>query len=307
MTNKHVLVTAIYNYSPRSRMGGRGYDMNVYKAPFLNVIKLGLPIVVFTHENQYDNINNFFEEMGFTDYLLVKYDLETTDITNSILELKERSGLIDGEGLAPDLSVISNDRNHVLCLKKLEFVKIAIENKFFNGQYYHWIDAGLFHHGLFPEDYGGKEKMIRIDEQKYWPNFKQSIFRPGLIDALFTNSHQDFVFIKIVGIHGRNLWWDRLYYDVPYQGHVIGGFFGGNTNTLLEIYEKFNIVTNNLLQQNYLILEEEVLSFVYANYYPDFVPYEFTTWNHDIVTNPCGRELEPDTKCFYKIFKELQF
>jgi hypothetical protein len=303
MMHDHVLVTAIYNYSPYSKMGGRGYDMAFYAAPFLNVIKLGLPIIVYTHENQINEIDSFFKKMNAVNYKLIIYDLEATDITQPVLDMKKSSGIIDDTGLHPSRSCMENQRNHVLCLKKPFFLKDAIEHKFFNGKHYYWIDAGLFHHGLFPEEFGGKEKFIKINDEYYWPNFKNSFFKPGLIETLLNKTNKNFIFMNILGLYGKPYWWEEMYSDIQFQGHVVGGIFGGDPEILLDMYEKFIDIMNQLLEKKYLILEEEILSLLYAKYYSDLGSYEFTTWQHDIITDPCGYELPENTKCFYKIFK----
>lgn len=302
MTQNIVLVTAIYNHSPYSRLGGRGYDIHFYKAPFLNVIKLGLPIVVFTHENQYEKIQQFFTEVNFDKYELIVYDLENTDITDVILSLKQSHGIIDETGLTPNRSPITNDRNNILCLKKPYYLKYAIDNNLFHGDHYYWIDAGLFHHGLFPETVGGKEKFININETTYWPSNQNSIFRPGLVESLVSKSVQDYIFIKNQTIYSEPLWWSELCGDLQRRGHVVGGFFGGNKQTTLTLYERFNSFMYTLFDHNILPLEEEILSVLYAKYYAEYTLYEFDVWYHDIVTDPCYVGNSKDERCFYKIF-----
>lgn len=302
MKNDHVLVTAIYNHSPRSRIGGRGYDINFYKAPFYNIIKLGLPVVIFTHEPQKDHIENFLTQVGAENYKIIVYDLETTDITNIVLLLKEKYGLIDEHGLAPHKSIMSNDRNHVLCLKKLHFLKYAIDNKLFEGKNYYWIDAGLFHHGLFPETFGGKEKLIGVHEEQYWPINEKNIFRPGLIESLVNKNQQNYIFIMTTGYYGMPVWWNTISPAVERKGHVVGGLFGGDVSITQKIYEEFTTRMYQLFEIEHLPLEEEILSLVFAEHYSTMIPFEFDIWYHDIPSDPCGMHMEENARCFYKIF-----
>lgn len=302
MKRENVLVTAIYNHSPFSRIGGRGYNIDFYKAPFFNIIKLGLPIVVFTHDNQYEKIKEFFKQVNFTKYELILYDLEQTDITDLVLDYKQKANIIDEHGLLPDVSPIRNDRNHVLCLKKLYFLKYAIDNKLFDGNHYYWIDAGLFHHGLFPDSLGGQEKLIQINEETYWPNNQKSIFRTGLIENLMNRSAQEYIFIRTNSIYGSPHWWSELYNDVNFLGHVVGGLFGGDVAVTSHIHDEFYAILPKLFNHGVLPLEEEILSLIHAKHYPHYKPYTFDAWAHDIEFDRCYTGLSTDVRCFYKIF-----
>ena len=46
--NKATLVTALYYHKYNEIIGGRGWSFDFYSPPFLNILKLDLPIVIYT-------------------------------------------------------------------------------------------------------------------------------------------------------------------------------------------------------------------------------------------------------------------
>lgn len=298
----NVLVTAIYSYSPYTRMGGRGYNMHAYMAPFMNIMNLGLHVVIFTHDPVYDDLQSFLTQYEYTNYTIVKFDLDTTDITDKVLDLKQNMGLIDAQGLAQGVSLIQNDRNHVLCLKKPFFLKRVIEEYVPNADNYYWIDAGLFHHGLFPDSLGGMERYINIEVDRFWPNNKKSLFRPGLIEKLTQKTIDNFIFIKTHAYYGQSEWWNIVSPTVNKDGHIVGGLFGGKKEVCIELINAFYEYVDLLLNNNILSLEEEILSIVYANQFKHLGAFNFTSWYHDVEGDRCYLEQAPNTECFYKIF-----
>lgn len=299
---KNVLVTAIYSYSPHTRMGGRGYNMQAYMAPFMNVMNLGLHVVIFTHDAVYDDLQKFLTQYEYTNYTIIKFDLNTTDITDKILKLKQSAGIIDDVGLTPGISLIQNDRNHVLCLKKPFFLRKVIEEYVPDADNYYWIDAGLFHHGLFPDSLGGMERYINIEIDRFWPNNKKSLFCPGLIESLTEQTIDNFIFIKTHTYYGQPNWWNIISPNAYKNGHIVGGLFGGKKEVCIELIDTFYQYLEVLLDHNILSLEEEILSAVYANKLTQLGAFNFTSWYHDVEGDRCYLEQPPNTECFYKIF-----
>ena len=301
--NNTTLVTAIYNYSPHSRMGGRGYCMHSYSAPFFNIVNLGLPIVIYTHNLVYPDLIEYLEINHIKNVHVELFELEECSYASQILSMKESNGIIDKIGLNKNLSLVDNDRNHVLCLSKLSFVQMAIDKKTFNTDRYYWIDAGLFHNGLFPESLGGMERATSICPHKFWPINKQTIIHPGLIERLTENTSHNFIFLTTDKYYGKTSWWDSISLEERKGCHVVGGLLGGETTIFVELIKDFYIKLTECLKQNILTLEEEILSILYAEKYNYLGSYEFDTWSHDVKGNSCYGEMPENSRCFYKIFK----
>lgn len=295
---KNTLVTAIYYSPPNTRMGGRGYSFEFYEAPFRNILNLDCNIVIYSHESEKNKIINFMNNYEFTDYIIIDYDLNNFLYSDKIYELKEIKGLIDQNGLKNNDNYIENDRNHHLCLSKLNFLNMAIENKFFNSEKYFWIDAGLFHHGIIPETFGGIEKFTIINENNYFPKKENSICNNKLIDLLLKKNKSDYILIGLEN-YPSSYWWFSIC-DIPKKSHIIGGLFGGSINFVNEFTTKFNTLLHGILELNNLTLEEEIFSLI--NTIENYNYLSFNTWYHDIPTDPNYFGLDSTAKSFYKIF-----
>jgi len=298
---KNTIVTAIYLSSPYSRMGGRGYSFEFYEAPFRNLLNLGCNIVVYTDETEHDKIKDFFDRYEFTDYKLIKYDLNNFILSDKIYELKVNDNIIDENGLISGLSYFSNDRNHHLCLQKPYFLQHTINNNIFESENYYWVDAGLFHHGLFPETYGGIEKFTRVNDKNYWPQLNDSVCNPTLFETLETKNSTGLIFMGIDNYYGASSWFNKYTNEFKLT-HIIGGLFGGNKDLVLDLCSDFNSIINQILNDNHLTLEEEVLSLLFSRSYHYYDYLSFSTWYHDIPTDPNYFGMDSTAKSFYKLF-----
>jgi len=298
-SNKKTLVTAIYHTSHEERIGGRNYTFEFYEAPFLNVLNLGCNIVVFSHQPEINKIISFFKLHNFVDYKIIDYDLNSYIYSDRIYELKEQKNIIDKNGLIEGNCFILNDRNTHLCLLKIEFLKNAISNNYFNTNEYYWIDAGLFHNGIFPTSFGGKERLTRPKLEEYWPNDVKNICTPDLIDKLNKkNNNQSLLFIGLTNFSLPS-WWHNIN-DEPKQIHIIGGLFGGDKNEILKLHPQFEELTKQILDSDELTLEEDIFSILIVR--NNFNYIKFDMWYHDIVTDSCYYGISPDVNCFYKVF-----
>src|SRR5947207_2382402 len=86
---KDTLVTAIYNYSYNSRMGGRNYNFEYYENPFRNHLSLGMNIIVFSHPSESKKIKSFFTRNNFIDYKIIEYELNEYKYSDTIYRIKE--------------------------------------------------------------------------------------------------------------------------------------------------------------------------------------------------------------------------
>lgn len=301
----NTLVTAIYNHSPHSRIGGRGYRWEDYIAPFENLIHLGCNIIVFTQDDLVQVIQEYFTKKAFFNYKVIPYNLNNYKHSDSIYELKEFYNIIDKNGLAEGRSIVDNDRNYHLCLSKTYFLSEAIKNNYFKTERYYWIDGGLFHHGLFPESLGGIERRTVPNLNNYWPQNQQSLCNPSFFEKLNRKVKDKLLFIGIDSYYSRHFSLIKSNLAGPDKvTHVIGGLFGGDKNKVLELCEKFNDKISQVISAKILTLEEEVLSIVYEENFLDQDYIKFTDWGHDIPTERNYLGVQPGSNSFYKIFKD---
>lgn len=256
---KDTVVTAIYHYSYQSRMGGRNYTFEYYENPFRNILSLNVNLIVFSHINEIDKIKNFFERNNFSDYKIIEYDLENYIFSDKIYDIKEKKLIIDKNGLMPGNSYIMNDRNHHLCLSKIDFLNMAILGNYYVSDNYYWVDAGLFHNGLIPSSFGGMERYLKPDELNFWPNNKNNLCKPTLINNL--KKDNKLLFIGLTNAYLIPSWWNEVT-RTNKQIHIVGGIFGGDKDEILKIHSKFKILTEEVLKLNQLTLEEDILTII---------------------------------------------
>jgi len=295
------IVTAIY-YSPyTSRMGGRGYTFEYYENPFKNLLSLDLNIVVFTHGSESPKIESFFQKNKFTNYKIIEYDLNNYMFSDKIYDVKEKKSIIDQNGLIPGNSHILNDRNTHLCLSKMDFLKMTIDGNYFLSANYYWIDAGLFHNGLFPNSLGGMERYVRPNDATFWPRNQKNLCKPGLIDNLQKTNKAKLLFVGLTNSQAIPSWWNRIS-DLDKQMHVIGGIFGGDPNEILAIYPMFKKLAEQVFYLGEITLEEDLLTVIVSKNKLNYL--KFDTWYHDVPTDSCYCKVDPNQKSFYKIFRD---
>lgn len=307
MNTDVTLVTALYHHPPTSRIGGRGWCFDFWKAPFKNILSLGLPLVIYTHEinDQAKKLKDFLKEENFDNYEIIIHNLENFKLSEKIYQIKESIDLIDDNGLSSSRSLIENHRNHHLCLQKIFWLKDQANRNPFNSSKFFWIDFGLFHHTIFPDSLGGMEKLIPVRKENYWPECKTNMFSPALADALIKYVEDKFFCI----IHEQGVVGHELYVQAdspkPHAGYIIGGLFGGSKEIVNYIQQEFDKVMNVLYENNQLVLEEPILSIVYSNNVEMCKTVSFLNWYHDCpggAIDRCNYGITSDVKSFYKVF-----
>ena len=301
----NTLVTAIYNHSPHSRIGGRGYSWEDYIAPFENLIHLGCNIVVYTQDTLVQVIQEYFIKKAFFNYKVVPYNLDNYKYSDKIYRLKENLKLIDKDGLLAGRSIVDNDRNYHLCLSKPYFLSEAIKNKYFDTEKYYWIDGGLFHHGLFPESLGGIERRTKVNLDNYWPVNKNSLCNPTFFNRLSKKVKDELLFIGVDNYYGRPISFiEKGLAGSEKPTHIVGGLFGGTERRVLDLCKKFDTKITEVFTSNILTLEEEVLSIIYEESFQDQGYIKFTDWGHDKPNERNYLGVKPGANSFYKIFKD---
>lgn len=310
MNNKLTFVTAMYCHHPTERIGGRGYCFEHYKAPFKNILSLDVPLIIYSHEknNMASNLRAFLEKENFKNYEIIIEDLETYKHNQKIFSLKEKLKIIDENGLAPGVAYMQNDRNYHLCLKKFSWLKEQTNRNPYNSEKFFWIDAGLFHHTIFPDSLGGMEKFIQVDPNRYWPICQKTIFKPEMAENLY-NTTQDKFFCMVNTSYAAPAELVKLFNAIPdSNSYVVGGLFGGNKDLINYLNEKYEQLIDTVYENDILILEEPVLSILYIQYSELFKKFEFETWYHDCPGGPgidrCCYDNTPNIRNFYKIFAE---
>lgn len=302
MSSHTTIVTCLYNCSPYSRIGGRGYSWKYYLAPFTNLLSLDSNIVVFTDKVIKEQLEEFFNLNSFTNYKIIIHDLNSYKHSDSIYKLKESLGIIDSEGVVDRMYPnLRNSRNHHICLSKTEFLLRSIKEQFFNTEYFYWIDGGLFHDALIPQSLGGMELFTKPDRSRMWPENKSSVSSPTFFSNLVKKTSKDLTLLGIDNLYVRPFEL-KDFFEKEKITHIVGGLFGGRRKTVVGFCEKINKVIDCLFDKNILSLEEEVLSGVFADSFFEQSYLPFRCWGHDRPDEPSYLGVPPGSDSFYKLF-----
>jgi hypothetical protein len=261
---KTLIYTSIYSNLWGTEFGGRPSREYQYKSSFYNILNINADkFICFTSKEELPSLEKYF-------YLEKKVD--KTRLEFIVFDLKQTK----------HFEAIDSKKNIEL-MKQFDRCFEIQYNKFFwlelieNLNQYDrvfWVDAGLSHSGLFPENFSfgpGYDKYFWFD-----------VFNENFLDYLVRETEEKII---IVGKENTGeFYWSktlpRNYYNSYNSSyHIIGGFFGGKVNKLLEFKTKFEDLLLELLKnenQNYM--EELIMSCLYFNYTQDFNLLTFQDW-----------------------------
>ena len=297
-------VTAIYGFGPSTHLGGRGRNIAHYLPSLINIGNLGAPIVVYCPAMDAPAIEDAIAPY-FRDLRVIPFELSEFEHFDTVLEFKK--------SYVNDLRI--NDRNETLCFLKAYWVRHAIEQNFFGHDTYFWIDAGVTHHGVFPERVGGVELLVTHPPSRYHPANRANIFTPQLGAALaraVPRGRLFFCALPFIGQGGRREEYERLVaqaYDRPRDqvhiaDHLVGGLFGGHRDDFTAFHRRYAALLKRYLDARVYTLEEQVFSGLYAAEPELFALHRFGTWWFYAPGERTSR-LSAEGDSFYKIFARL--
>jgi len=306
MDPKLIITTALYYSTPYDIHGGRGWVFKYYDAQLISLCKLGHKVVIF-HDRSFEQDLIAFKNQYQFDIDLIYHDLLDFPLSEEYFKLKKKHfDTLDFENASTTYS--NNDRLYALCLAKPHLIEKTYK-KYKDTEYVYWMDAGLFHHGIFPESVGGMEKF-RMFPNRYWPEDKTNKFNPELGKKILQKIEDNPG--KILGYVSdqinRLYWWSDVF-SFEKIGHFVGGLIGTDRQSSKFLHEKFYENLKVSFDKGILCLEEEILSAVYCIYGSMFVTTHFATWYHDVPTDPAYVQIEglyPFYRCFFDLFNENQ-
>ena len=296
--NSTTLVTAIYGYGANSIYGGRGRDIYFYNSVLYAISLLNLPIVIYAPRSDIEKILSYTDSY-LRNCTIIPYELDEFIYAQQFLDYKKE--------IISEITL--NDRNHLLCYNKLYWLNDTAEKNPFNTEKFLWIDCGLFHHGIFPEKFGGVELAIKIAADSYYPTHSNSILNPKLGNKLNNFLKKDKIFACCYPRQGdiskHEYLIEKIYNNKHHiSNHVIGGIFGGFKKDVQIFLKEFNNLLKLCIDEKIFLLEEPLFSCI-AAVMPDlFDMQNFQQW---WFYSPGERTsyLSEEADSFYKIFKRI--
>jgi hypothetical protein len=295
-------VTAIYASGPDSLVGGRGRGLPFFVPTLRNLASFGSPLVVFAPAAEVATIRHTLAPM-FPRLDVIAFELSEFELYEPFLRWK--STYKD--------SLAINDRNELLCFLKSHWLASVSARKPWGSARTYWIDAGLFHHGIFPERIGGVEQLAPAADERFFPHNRDNIFSPrlraGIVDATprgkvfacaMPNAHAMFSTEALAALI------DSAGGSAPpaLTAHVVGGIFGGHDEDVQRFAAEFRRLLHKAIALRAYTLEEQLFSVMYAMHPEWFATQRFTTWQFHAPGEPCG-VLDADADSFYKVFTRL--
>lgn len=290
---KTKIVTAIYSNLHGTELGGRPSRGGHYRYSLRTLLKMtDADFVCYTSTDELESLKTFFYSENHISEN--KLTFKTFDLTNFILTEKINKLKNVEETKHSDRCVEVQYCKFIWLLEELNIDKY--DNLF-------WFDAGLSHSGLFPPKY--------MNNIGYWEqNYESTLFNNDFLKKLIEFSGEK---ITVCAKENLNNFWSgtvpsEYYNQHCMDRHIIGGFFGGLKENVLNYCNLFLDYTNKLLDnEDRLYFEENIMSLIYYNHNDLFNSLFFDIWWHEEDRIP-GIDLHEYTKTrksFYKIFEEL--
>lgn len=289
------ILTCCYFDLHGTDLGGRPSRNDHYLSSLNSIMNIN-NARFFIYTNDIEKVNSFYEERypdKIGKFEVFEYNLRTTPYAQSINAIKN----------------IEETKQSNRCIE-LQYAKLLwLEEYLKSSDYIYWIDAGLCYSGLIPDKY------LKTNTGRYLETYYGSDY----FTDNFVNNLNSFSGSKVTVCAKENVdhYWDRPLpekyfkkdtFDSKY--HIIGGLFGGKSETVKDVCLKFKDLANTLLRDKLLYHEEHILSCLFFSYPELFVSKHFDIWWHEnnIVGNvgeERGKNLLASSKSFYKILEEL--
>ena len=292
---KTKIVSAIYFDLYGTPLGGRPGRNDHYLYSLNSIMNItDAEFIVYTNDK--NKIDSFYQDHypdKISKILSIEYDLYNTEYSDKINKIKD----------------VESTKQSVRCIE-LQYSKLSwIKMNTYDCDYIYWIDAGLCYSGLIPDKY------LNIHKKKYFDSYYGSdLFTDQLLYNLNEYANNKvFVCTK----DNQNFYWDGplpcKYFTQSPQSHyhIIGGLFGGHSESINFICDKFYELTNNLLaNEKFLYSEEQILSCLFFNYPTLFINKTFDIWWHEdnisgAMPKKDGLELLKKFRSFYRIIEEF--
>ncbi|MBA3852815.1 MAG: hypothetical protein C0503_00280 [Gemmatimonas sp.] len=293
-------VTAIYDNGPDSIVGGRGRGLDFF-IPTLRVLSnLGAPLVVYCSRVHAERVTAALAPM-FPRLMVRPFELSEFEFYRPFLEWKAE--------YRDELP--NNFRNEVLCFLKAYWLHAVSQERPWEHDLTFWIDAGLFHHGIFPERFGGMELLKPADAWRMFPKYPDAIVRPALLDGLVAATPPGKMFfcaLPMLGSGPHHDGYRRLARNGGGTGalvnHLVGGIFGGDSESIDAFQREFRNLVARAITERIYTLEEQLFSVMYDRHPETFAVQHFGTWHFYSPGEPCSY-LSQEGDSFYKVFARL--
>jgi hypothetical protein len=279
---KTLIYTSIYSKLYGTEFGGRPSRGYHYKSSFLNVLNLNADkFICFVPQEELSELETYFytqRNVSKDKLEFIVFNLEESKYFNEIRNLKNLE------------EIKKMDRCFEIQYNKFFWFDLLPNKESYEKIY--WFDAGLSHSGLFPPQYS-----FGNGQDKY---YSFTVFNREYLDKL--NNITESKPILIGKNNQHSFFWSQTipatyYKEYNRDYHVIGGFFGGKIQDMVDLKNDFEELLVKLLHnEDKLYMEEQILCCLYFNNPDKFELLKFDDW-YKRDTHKDG-----EVKYFYNLF-----
>ena len=270
------LVTSYYPYHSGEPFWGQGNRENWYRYSLANISNMG-EIVCYTDDKGYNDLIQIKETYSLDNLTIKLYDLKDNPYQERVYKIRTEKA-----------ELYNNPQNMGTYFRStviywMKFIFLTMEHEPNINMY--WIDSGLSHDGLFPP-YANKYSEEGIDNEYKKYHFNKA-FNPEVLERI-NNYAED----KIVNlwrpqsddnIGDFNMWLDL---DTDYESiFPAGGFFGGQSELLLEYINKCKEMVEKVLDKDQVCSDQAIMAYINATNRNWFKNWKYDTFCHEGWTN----------------------
>lgn len=248
----------------------------------------GLPMVCYTSKLHgcYEHLGNVLDERKVTNVELKVFELEEHPLHEHILNIRQNS---------EKYLEIYNQRPILVYWLKFDFVL----RELLDDHYLYWIDGGLSHNGMFPKRYAinpnhaygmgfenstynfscfsrqAFENIVKFTEEDKILNVTRHVTDSDFRELLTIPEMMEKYNFSLQNKEKHKCWSDT--YDIGGECWPVGGFFGGHStkSKLKEYLQEFIQIAELMVQNNKLVVDEGIMSYLNVKYGNAIKRYHF--------------------------------
>lgn len=245
MKNNMVVTTSLFDLD---RQNWKNYNRPIedYKRYAQNMLSLDCDIVIYTTPD----LKPFFEEhrKNYKEKtIIITMDLKDIpyyDYLNRITNLMTSDFFVNNVRNAPGIDRYRPEANYpiynIIQFAKSKFLKMTIENNYFDSKYHCWMDVGIYH-DKFPQKFKFKK----------FPSVNFEVLSDEKIHHFYID-------------HPRESDLNKLeYYSMLGDVRMTGGWFGGTKDAMLLYSDLIEDVVNQSISEGVISDDQNMYTIAY--------------------------------------------
>lgn len=285
-------ISCVYYDLYETEFNGRTSRELHYLYSLRNILNTDTNLCLYTSEEHIPKVTKFLEPSHNKNIKIIPLDLRSTKLYERLKPVKSTN-------------LLEPMRCYEIMYSKTDWLNEVVTNNPFNSNYFYWIDAGLSHHGLFPQRF--RRNNTGDPQYDQWYNY--NLFNSSLVEHVL---RPDLNKLFAICLEQHTLIQNRYItelFETPRQLplHFIGGLFGGSPASIKWFYDTFNKRLNKALEIGLLPTEEQIYTSILHDNLSKFDYRTFNTWYYPDPKNPIFDNFMPylqghTPKPFFEIF-----